>query len=301
MQAVPLQLPQTMEHCIPCFLQLRHIVLHWLWQLQWMMCSRFSGAGNKSVVTGTNFFPSPLFRHKIIACSFPLLHLVIHTIAVELGCSWRWWQSLGLNLGWVSGHFLSNILVSYTIHSYRVYYQVQQWKGTCKSGDGKKVKDHCTDLLPAPEDLLYASFVVIANTVYLQEAWNTVLHIVCGNCKGTACMNLAMNEDHKDTDWEEHRPMRRILRRGVTNEPNVKTTPFYLREICLPFLSTSTRKGKPCLYSACTLWRTAKIVGKAAGAWCSYKAWLYSGTWIIKPLHSKMHWWVYMHLFTENT
>ena len=201
MQAVPLQLPQTMEHCIPCFLQVHYTDFGsyngWCVVYLQQVCSNWDQ-------WSFTFFPSSLFWHKIIACSFPLLHLVIHTIAVELGCSWRWWQSLGQNLGWVSGHVLSNMLVSYVHHSQllcilpgaAVERNMQEW-------DGKKVKDHWSQL---------------PQTCCLPQ--KIILCVIRCNCQHYV---------------------------------------VYLQEVNL--------KGKPCLYiaSACTLWQTAKIVGKAAG------------------------------------
>ena len=61
MQPDPLQLPHTMEHAIPCFLQEHLIVPQTVRQLHHMICMRSSGAGNKSVVTGTSI-PSLSFH-----------------------------------------------------------------------------------------------------------------------------------------------------------------------------------------------------------------------------------------------
>ena len=98
-------------------------------------------------------------------------------------------------------------------HSLRVYYQVQQWKGT---GDdllpeewGWRESEEIlvpvtTDMLPAPDDLLCmirCNCKSDCGTMrYTCKKHGITCSIVCGNCKGSGCMNSTSNEDDNDDD-----------------------------------------------------------------------------------------------------
>ena len=64
MQPDPLQFPHTMKDAIPCVLQEHLMVPQSVWQLHRMIRRRSSGAGNKSVVTGTNISSLSLHPHS---------------------------------------------------------------------------------------------------------------------------------------------------------------------------------------------------------------------------------------------
>ena len=63
-QADPLQLPQAGEHLKLCFLHMHLILLQSVRQLHLIIFRSSSGAGGKSVSTGTSF-PSLLFHPPI--------------------------------------------------------------------------------------------------------------------------------------------------------------------------------------------------------------------------------------------
>ena len=98
-------------------------------------------------------------------------------------------------------------------HSLRVYHQVQQWKGEgdnllpeewgWKESEGILVPV-TTDLLPAPDDLLCiirCNCRTDCGTMRCScKKHGIACSIVCGNCKGSGCMNSTPNEDDSDDD-----------------------------------------------------------------------------------------------------
>ncbi len=101
-------------------------------------------------------------------------------------------------------------------HSLRVYYQVQQWKG---KGDSLKPEEWgwresegilipvTTDVLPAPDDLLH---IIRCNCQANCSSMRCTCRkhgiactIVCGNCKGSGCMNSASIEGNCDDDVDD--------------------------------------------------------------------------------------------------
>ena len=99
-----------------------------------------------------------------------------------------------------------------------MYYQVQQWKGI---GDGLLPEEWgwkesaeilvpvTSDLLPAPDDLLriircncHGDCGTMRCTC---KKHGITCSIVCGNCKGSGCMNSTPNEDDSvdDVDTDE--------------------------------------------------------------------------------------------------
>ena len=98
-------------------------------------------------------------------------------------------------------------------HSLRVYYQILQWKGT---GDRflpkewgwreseKRLVPITTDLMPAPDDLLRiirCNCQTDCGTMRCTCRKHAIrCSIVCGNCKGSGCMNSSPNEDDSDDD-----------------------------------------------------------------------------------------------------
>ena len=101
-------------------------------------------------------------------------------------------------------------------HSRRVYYQVQEWKG---AGDGLLPEEWgwkeseemfvpvTTYLLPAPDDLLHiirCNCLTDCGTMRCPcRKHGIACSIVCGNCKGSGCMNSTSNEDDSDDDIEQ--------------------------------------------------------------------------------------------------
>ena len=101
-------------------------------------------------------------------------------------------------------------------YSLCVYYQVQEWKG---AGDGLLPEEWgwkeseemsvpvTTDLLPAPDDLLHiirCNCHTDCGTMRCScKKHGIACSIVCGNCKGSDCMNSTPNEDDSDDDIEQ--------------------------------------------------------------------------------------------------
>ena len=111
---------------------------------------------------------------------------------------------------------LPPISVASKFHSLCVYYQVQEWKG---AGDGLLPEEWgwkeseemfvpvTTDLLPAPDDLLRiirCNCHTDCGTMRCScKKHGIACSIVCGNCKGSGCMNSTPNEDDSDDDIEQ--------------------------------------------------------------------------------------------------
>ncbi len=98
-------------------------------------------------------------------------------------------------------------------HSLRVYFQVQQWKGAgddflpeewgWKESEGILVPV-TTDLLPAPDDLMHIIWCncrTVCGTMRCScRKHGIACSIVCGNCKGSGCINSIPNEYDRDDD-----------------------------------------------------------------------------------------------------
>ena len=126
----------------------------------------------------------------------------------------RFAEKVARHTSQVQPQTLPSTLAAAKFHSLRVFYQVQQWKGSSnelvpedwgwKESEGLLVPV-ATDLLPAPEELLH---IIRCNC---QTQCSTMrctctkhgikCSMVCGNCKGSACMNSILNEN-EDTDTE---------------------------------------------------------------------------------------------------
>jgi len=103
-------------------------------------------------------------------------------------------------------------------HSFRVYFQIQEWKGNgsgmqptawgWKECDGKLITV-LTDLPPAPDELLKIircnCHTDCSSMRCTCKKYNVKCSSACGNCKGTACTNSDTSideEDDPDTDTE---------------------------------------------------------------------------------------------------
>jgi len=101
-QLEPLHWPQAGEHSRLCLRQEHRIVLHPDAQLHLTICSRLSGAGGISVITGITcpsltYLPALLFNIHVIP--FPLQDLGVHPVTVVFRCSRCGWEVVMLNMG----------------------------------------------------------------------------------------------------------------------------------------------------------------------------------------------------------
>ena len=129
----------------------------------------------------------------------------------------RFCEKVATNTTFVLPQTLPPTSAAAKYHSFRVYFQIQEWKGVAsemqptawgwKDYDGK-LMPVLTDLPPAPDELLKMircnCHTDCSSMRCTCKKYNVKCSSVCGNCKGTGCTNsdTSIHEDDTDANTE---------------------------------------------------------------------------------------------------